>query len=155
MEDTVITKRNPDILVIENQREEEMNKHLYDEIKVDINTSEKKQRNVKKKDDKSFQGTKYIYYVLGVLEVFFAFRFIFKILGANLESTFVSFVYSATNLFLTPFTGIFRMAVSEGIETKSVLEPTLIIGMIVYALLAWGVVKLIEIIANKNDPTTL
>ncbi len=94
---------------------------------------------------------KIVYYILGVLEVLLAFRLVFKILGANPESIFVSIIYSITKLFLTPFTGIFRMAISSGIETESILEPTVLIAMVVYALLAWGFVKLIIISNNNKD----
>jgi hypothetical protein len=146
--------RTHGIMEIERQRDEEMEKQVFEEIKDPSYIVEEKTRKIKKRDNKSPQSRKYILYLLGVLEVFFAFRFVFKILGASMESTFVSFIYSATNLFLSPFNGIFRMAVSEGIETKSVLEPTLIIAMIVYALIAWGIVKLIEIISNRNDAET-
>lgn len=91
---------------------------------------------------------KLVYYVLGVLEALLAFRLIFKFLGANPASAFVSFIYTISEVFLAPFIGIFRSAVSSGIETKSVLELTTIIAMIVYALIAYGVVRLIEI--NKT-----
>jgi len=91
---------------------------------------------------------KLVYYVLGVLETLLAFRFIFKFLGANPGSTFVSFIYTISEVFLAPFSGIFRSAVNSGIETKSVLEPKTIIAMIVYALIAYGIVRLIEI--NKK-----
>ena len=97
------------------------------------------------------KARKIIYYFLGVLEVLFAFRLVFKVLGASPKSSFVSIIYSVTNLFIAPFNGIFRVAVSEGIETQSVLEPTLIIAMIVYAALAWGIVRLIEISTDHKD----
>ena len=96
-----------------------------------------------------------IYYILGTLEVLFAFRLCFKILGANPESTFVAIIYSITNLFLAPFAGIFRTSVTKGIETQSVLEPALVIAMVVYVLLAWGITKLIDIINNRKDNKTL
>lgn len=88
---------------------------------------------------------KIVYYILGVFEVLFAFRLIFKLLGANPGSAFVSFIYNVSGVFIAPFNGIFRSAVTEGIETRSVLEPTTIIAMIVYALIAYGVARLIEI----------
>jgi len=109
---------------------------------------------LKKDDQKDFKTRKIIYYILGLLEVLFAFRLVFKVLGANPQSTFVSIIYSVTNLFLAPFNGIFRVAVTKGIETQSVLEPTLIIAMLVYAALAWGIVKLIDIISNHKDSET-
>ena len=99
----------------------------------------------------NLKARKYVYYILGVLEVLFAIRLIFKLLGANPTSAFVSLIYSVTGLFLTPFTSIFRTAVTKGVETQSVLEPATIIGMIVYALVAWGIIKLIEINKKSKD----
>ncbi|WP_291299889.1 YggT family protein [Desulfosporosinus sp. BICA1-9] len=96
-------------------------------------------------DPKNLQAKRIVYYILGVLQVLLAFRLIFKLLGANPQSPFVSFIYSVSQAFLIPFNGIFRSAVTKGIEAQSVLEPTTIIAMIVYAIIAWGIVKLIEI----------
>jgi hypothetical protein len=154
MENVIYGNRVSAIMEIENQRDKELDNKSYNEIDVQSSEIKKKQRFVGNKDSNS-KIVKYIYYLLGVLEVFFAFRFIFKILGANAESTFVSFIYSSTNLFLAPFAGIFRFAVADGIETKSVLEPNLIIGMIVYALLALGIAKLIEINRKNNNTPSL
>ena len=104
---------------------------------------------VNKPDQVNLKFIKIVYYILGVFEVLFAFRLVFKLLGANPENTFVSFIYSVSKPFLSPFTGIFRSATTEGIEAQSVLELTTIIAMIVYAVIAWGIVKLIEI--NKKS----
>jgi len=97
---------------------------------------------------------KIVYYILGVLEVLFTFRLVFKLLGANPESRFVSFIYSVSQAFLSPFSGIFRSAVTKGIETQSILEPTTIIAMIVYAVIAWGIVKLIDISKPSQNNET-
>jgi len=110
--------------------------------------------NLKKENQGNLKVRKIIYYILGLLEILFAFRLVFKILGANPQSTFVSVIYSVTNIFIAPFNGIFRKAVTDGIETQSVLEPTLIIAMLVYAALAWGIVKLIEIMSSHKDSQT-
>lgn len=93
---------------------------------------------------------KVIYYILGLLEILFAFRLVLKLLGANPESGFVSFIYNVTQVFLYPFIAIFRPATTTGIETKAVLEPSTIIGMIVYAIVAVGIVKLIYINKSEN-----
>ncbi|MCJ7688591.1 MAG: YggT family protein [Clostridiaceae bacterium] len=111
--------------------------------------------NSNKEKLKTIKIKKIIYYILGILEVLFGFRFVFKILGANPGSTFVSSIYSITKLFLTPFSGIFKEVVSKGSETQSVLEPPLIIAMIVYALLAWGIAKLVDIVSKQKDTETL
>jgi hypothetical protein len=93
---------------------------------------------------------KIVYYLLGVLEVLFTFRLIFKILGANPTSNFVSQIYKVSGIFLSPFRGIFGVTVNNGIETKSVLEPATIIAMIVYALIAYGIVTLIRILKTHR-----
>ena len=98
------------------------------------------------------KAKKIVYYILGVLEVLFAFRLVFKLLGANPQSPFVSFIYTVSQAFLSPFSGIFRSAVTKGIEAQSVLEPMTLIAMIVYGIVAWGIVKLIEISRPLQNP---
>ncbi len=91
-----------------------------------------------------FQLRYLVYYFLGVLEVLLAFRLLFKLLGANPDSGFVSFIYSVTNVFLAPFSGIFHTATSQGVETTSVLEPATLIAIVVYGILGWGIAKLFD-----------
>jgi len=102
-------------------------------------------------DEESFTAKRIIYYILGILEVLLTFRLIFKLLGANPNSGFVSLIYSLSQVFLVPFTAIFRSAATQGIETKAVVEPSTIIAMVVYALIAWGIVKLIIIMRGHNE----
>lgn len=94
---------------------------------------------------------KIVYFLFGILEAFLAFRLVFKLLGANPGSAFVSLIYDVSQVFLVPFSGIFRTAVNQGIEAESVLEPTTIIALIVYALIAYGIVRLIEIFRAPKD----
>lgn len=92
-----------------------------------------------------------VYFLFGVLEILLAFRLVLKLMGASVTSGFVNFIYGLTGLFILPFEGIFRRAVSEGIETASVLEPATIVAIIVYAVLAWGVVMLIRILSRERQ----
>ena len=128
----------------------ENNKYTTTSTTSDTNTSD-----IKKVDQKNLKARRIIYYIFGVLEVLFVFRLIFKVLGADPGSTFVSLIYSVTNLFLAPFVGIFGTVKTEGIETQAVLEPTLIIAMVVYAAIAWGIITLIEINKKHRDSETL
>lgn len=102
-------------------------------------------------DHKRHKVKKIVYYILGVLEVLFAFRLLFKLLGANPGSIFVSFIYTVSQAFMAPFAGIFRPSVTSGVETQSVLEPATIIAMIVYALIAWGIAKMIDIYMDREN----
>lgn len=100
---------------------------------------------------KNIKARKITYYILGVLETLFAFRLVFKILGANPESPFVNVIYAISDIFIAPFKGIFRMAVTDGIETSAVLEPQLLIAMVSYAVLALAIIKLIELNGRQKD----
>lgn len=91
-----------------------------------------------------------IYYILGLLEVLLAFRFLFMLLGANPRSGFTSFLYSVTGIFIAPFSGIFRPMTTDGFASKSVFDPATIIAMLIYALSAWGIVKLLWIKVSRN-----
>ena len=91
-----------------------------------------------------------IYYVLGVIEVLLAFRFLFKLLGANQASGFVSFIYTITGILSAPFKGIFSSFVTDGLSARSVFEPSVIIAFIVYAIIAWGLVRLLRLKAARD-----
>lgn len=96
-----------------------------------------------KKTQGVFQVRYIIYYILGVLEILLLLRLVFKLLGANSGSGFVSFIYSVTDILVAPFSAIFHTATTQGVETTSVLEPATIIAMVVYALVAWGLSALV------------
>ena len=79
----------------------------------------------------------------GVIEVTLAFRLIFKLLGANPENGFVQGMYAFTHFFTGFFEGIFSRATTRGAETTAVFEPATLIAMVVIAVIAWVVLKLI------------
>jgi hypothetical protein len=84
-----------------------------------------------------------IYFVLGVLEVILGLRFIFRLLGANQGSDFTRALYDFSHLFVGPFNGIFN---DQAIGSKSVFELSTIVAMLIYALIAWGLVALCRVI---------
>ena len=59
-------------------------------------------------------------------------------------------IYSLTGIFIMPFNGIFRQATATGVETTAVLEPATLVAIIVYAVLAWGIVALIRIASRER-----
>jgi len=103
----------------------------------------------------SFQTIEYlIYFFFGTLEILLAFRLVLKLTGASIASGFVGLIYSLTGVFILPFEGIFRRGYTQGIETTSVLEPSTLVAIIVYAVLAWGIVNLIRIFSGEKQQTT-
>lgn len=98
----------------------------------------------------SATGVRITTFILGVIEVFLGLRLILKLFGASTSSWFVQFIYDVTHVLIIPFTGIFKTANVSEIDNSSVLEPATLVAMLVYALLAWGIVKLIMIFRRKS-----
>ena len=92
-----------------------------------------------------------VYYILGALEILLAFRLVLKIAGASTGSAFVRLIYGISSFFVMPFEGIFRRFSTQGLETTSVLEPSTIVAIIVYAILAVGIVKFIRISSGEEQ----
>jgi hypothetical protein len=92
-----------------------------------------------------------IYFVTGLFEISLLFRLILKIAGANSGNAFVSGIYGFTQILVLPFRGIFPSAVSTGTEVRSIFEPAVLVAMIMYAVLAWGIVKLIAILVGHAN----
>ncbi|NLX75780.1 MAG: YggT family protein [Clostridiaceae bacterium] len=91
-----------------------------------------------------------IYYVLGLIETLLGLRFLFMLLGANPRSGFTAFLYAITGIFIAPFSGIFNPVSTRGLAARSVFDPATIVAMAIYALIGWGMVKLLWIRASKN-----
>ena len=95
-----------------------------------------------------YRVTQIIWYILGIIEVLLAFRFILKLFGANPAADFSGIVYNATQIFAAPFLNVFRITEIAG----SVFEWTTLLAMFVYWLLAFGIVKLLLIGKTVSTP---
>jgi hypothetical protein len=89
--------------------------------------------------------TQLIWFFAGVLEALLGIRFVLKLLAANPEAGFATFVYGITEVFLAPFAGLTATPSASG----AVLEIPTLIAMLVYALVAWGIVRLIWILFDR------
>jgi glucan phosphoethanolaminetransferase (alkaline phosphatase superfamily) len=92
-----------------------------------------------------------IYFIFGALEILLAFRLVLKLLGASLSSNFVDFIYNTSKIFIWPFEGIFSKVTTQGAETTAVFEPATLVAIIVYSLLAFGIVKLVRIFSGEKQ----
>ena len=89
--------------------------------------------------------TNIVWYVYGVVAILLALRFILKLTGANSVNSFVSFIYSVTKVLSAPFDSMFNVSSVSTSTTTSVFEPSIIVAIVIYALIAWGITKLLEI----------
>ncbi len=78
-----------------------------------------------------------IWFVVGLINILLATRFVLLLLGANLDAGFVEFIYTITNPLVAPFVGIF------GTPTygQFMFDWSSLLAIIVYSLIAWGIVK--------------
>src|SRR5680860_1026043 len=85
-----------------------------------------------------YRGTQIVWYILGIIEVLLAFRFVLKLLGANVGAGFSSFIYGVTSIFATPFLNVFKITKVSG----SIFEWTTLLSMLVYWMIAIGIIKI-------------
>ena len=76
--------------------------------------------------------------IFGVIEALLAIRFVLKALGANAEAGFAQLIYSVTGPLVAPFVGLF--STPQG-ASGAVLEVHTLIAMVIYALIAWLLVR--------------
>jgi hypothetical protein len=87
----------------------------------------------------TFKATQLIWLLLGILEALIALRIGLKLVGANPESPIVALIYGFTYLFLFPFEGL----VTSPAMGNMVLELSSMFAMLLYALAAWGVERIV------------
>jgi uncharacterized protein YggT (Ycf19 family) len=84
-----------------------------------------------------------IWFVAGVIIVLLAFRFLLSLLGANTTNGFANFIYSTSHPFVSPFFNLFSYnSYSYGVSR---FEVYTLVAMLVYFVVAWGLVRLVTI----------
>jgi hypothetical protein len=96
-----------------------------------------------------YRGTQVVWYILGIIEVLLAFRFVLKLLGANPAAGFTNFIYGITYVFASPFLTVFR---SSQITTGSTFEWTTILAIFVYWLIALGIINIFLMSKTVSTP---
>jgi hypothetical protein len=91
-----------------------------------------------------FRSHQVIWYLLGVLEVLLGFRIALKAIGADPTSGFASLVYALSNPFAVPFMGVIKPSVN--FQNGTIIEWSTILAMLVYFLIAWGIMSLIHML---------
>jgi len=95
-----------------------------------------------------FYATQMVWYILGILETLLVFRFVLKMIAANPDAGFTSFIYNVTQPLVQPFISVFRVTLVEG----SVFEWTTILAMAVYWLIGEGINRLFVMNRSISTP---
>jgi uncharacterized protein YggT (Ycf19 family) len=90
-----------------------------------------------------FRTHQIIWYILGIVEFLLAFRIALKALGANASNGFTSLIYTLSDPLALPFSGIFGVSATP---QGNYFEWSTFIACLVYALIAYGLVELMQII---------
>lgn len=96
----------------------------------------------------AYRAAQLDYLIFGIIEVLIAARVILEILGANPHAGFTSVINGITAPFVAFFQGVFPTPQGGG----SRLEISAVLAIAVYALLAWGSVRVIQILAKRGHP---
>ena len=94
------------------------------------------------KPPQNFRAAAVVWFVVGVVEIFIAARFLGKLFGASAQSAFVNFMYQVSGPMVAPFTGIFG---DTGTRTNT-FETASLVALVVYAVIGWGLVVLIRMV---------
>ncbi len=103
-------------------------------------------QNTLQKSDTIEKIIQLVWFVVGFINVILVLRIIFLLLNAQ-PSGFSRFLYSVTSPFAMPFFGIFP-APGQG---TSYFDTASLVAIIIYSLVAWGIVTLIRIMADKQQ----
>jgi uncharacterized protein YggT (Ycf19 family) len=94
----------------------------------------------------AFRITQVVYWVFALIEGLIAIRLVLRALGANPSAGFAQFVYGITTPLVAPFMGLFGNPSYQ----NSVLELSSIVALIVYALVAWLLARLVWILVGET-----
>jgi uncharacterized protein YggT (Ycf19 family) len=100
--------------------------------------------------ENAFKWQQGIYLLFGFIEVLLAIRFVLRLFGANAQAGFAQLIYGVTAPLVAPFQGLFGTVQSDG----SVLESATVVALIVYALVAWLIVKLASLAFGETRSAT-
>jgi len=82
-----------------------------------------------------------IYLCFGIIDSVLVIRLALKLLGANPYAGFAKFIYGVTDVLIAPFRGLFP----NWISGQTILEPSLVVAILIYSLVAVGLVRLVAL----------
>lgn len=95
--------------------------------------------------DSKITAVNIIWYAYGLIATLLGIRMLLKLFGANSANSFVDTIYSISGVLSAPFDSVFSVAKAEAGNVQSVFEPSILVAIAVYGLIAWGINRLILI----------
>jgi len=88
-----------------------------------------------------YRAIRFVWLVAGVINVVIGIRFVLQLFAASRSAPFVDLVYGLSAPLVAPFRGIFPTIGQSGF----VLDPAALVALVVYALIAAGLTRLIRV----------
>ncbi len=96
-----------------------------------------------------------VWFLVGIMSILLLLRFVLLAAGANESAGFAQLVYNLTGWMVAPFAGLFGNSITyPGAAGAGVIEFELLVAIVVYLLLAWGITKLAELALGTNRTTS-
>lgn len=90
----------------------------------------------------------FIYLITGLLELGLGLRILLKLIAANAANPFAQLVYGVTDLFVWPFQGL---TITPTASNGMTLEISTFFAMVIYAVAAWGLVKILYLLFSPSS----
>lgn len=87
--------------------------------------------------------SKFIWWLVGIVDVLITFRFILKMIAANPSNGFANFIYGLTDFMVSPFLGLVNTPVGQD---GSMIEIGSLFAIVFYTVVAWVIVQLLRIL---------
>lgn len=93
-----------------------------------------------------WRAVQLVYLVFGVICGLLLIRLVLKLLGGNPHAPFASWTYNVTDFFISPFRNLLPAIGNQ----QSVLEMSVVVAILVYALIGFAVGRLVAIVFYRN-----
>lgn len=90
----------------------------------------------------TFKATQIIWLLFGLILGLIGLRVVFKLIAVNPDNPFAALLYKVSDFFVAPFASLTGAPTAGGM----VLEISSIIAMIVYLLIAWALVRVVDVL---------
>jgi uncharacterized protein YggT (Ycf19 family) len=94
----------------------------------------------------NYRAVQVIWFVTSVITTLISIRFVLKLLGASMQSGFVTLMYGLTDGLVAPFRAIFPAASGQ----SSTVDIASLVAIVIYALVGWGLVSLVKLITSPK-----
>ena len=91
-------------------------------------------------------ASRIIWFIVGIINVILAIRFVFVLLGANAANGLADFVYTVSQPLVSPFFNLFNY---QYIDDGARFEVFTLVAIVVYTLIGWGIAKLVTITQDR------